>query len=174
MQVKRRSRAAATIGSRMRGDIGSVGALYAHALAIEHEAAARYAELARHMDDFGDEAVADLFRRLAALEAEHAYLIAKKTYDMALPRVAADDYSWFPTGAPLPEPQARAVSELTPRQALEIALDAERRAKAFFEQVLAVAADPGIRALAADFARDEESHIAWVEAAIQRWSSMSA
>jgi rubrerythrin len=158
----------------MRGEIGSVGSLYAHALAIEHEASARYAEFARAMDDLGIEAVADLFRRLAAFEAEHAYLIAKQTYHMALPAVPREAYAWFDTDAPLPRVEAPVGRAMTPGRALRIALAAERRAKAFFEQVVETSTDAAIRDLAARLARDEESHIAWVEAAIQRWSSVPA
>lgn len=158
----------------MRGKIGSVGSLYAHALAIEHEAAARYSEFARAMDDLGVEAVADLFRRLAAFEAEHAYLIAKQTYHMALPTVPREAYAWFDNSAPVPQTELPVGRAMTPGQALNIALAAERRAKAFFEQVLETSADRAIRDLAAELAQDEEAHIAWVEAAIQRWSSMSA
>ena len=51
---------------------GGVAALYAHALAIEREGAARYGEFAARMADEGNEAVAQLFAELAGFEGKHA------------------------------------------------------------------------------------------------------
>jgi rubrerythrin len=51
--------------------IRSAVELYAHAIAVEREAAERYAEFAQRMNDLGEEAVAAVFGRLAGLEAEH-------------------------------------------------------------------------------------------------------
>ena len=45
--------------------------LYTHAFAIEREAAVCYAEFAERMADLGNDAVAELFRRLAGFESEH-------------------------------------------------------------------------------------------------------
>jgi len=44
--------------------IQSATELYAHAIAIEREAAARYGELAQHMGDRGNEALAEVFATL--------------------------------------------------------------------------------------------------------------
>jgi rubrerythrin len=57
---------------------------------------------------------------------------------------------------------------LTPRHALAIALDAERRAQQFFAGVRASAEDPALRALAQEMALEEQGHIAMVERAIER------
>ena len=43
--------------------VESTAELYVHAIAMEREAAERYAEFARHMADEGNDAV-DLFRRV--------------------------------------------------------------------------------------------------------------
>jgi rubrerythrin len=57
---------------------------------------------------------------------------------------------------------------LTPRNALEIALAAERRAHVFFEHVLMTAADPALRALAREMAADEQEHIGLIERLLER------
>jgi len=68
----------------------------------------------------------------------------------------------------VPEAHPFAYGMLTPRMALEIALQAEERAKAFFDKVLAESSDAGIREVALELARGEESHIAWVKEALAR------
>jgi rubrerythrin len=152
----------------LRKRIGSVGALYAHALLIAREAAERYREFASSMAEHGNDGVATLFRQLAEFEAQHAFHLTKKTARMGLPRVAAGEHAWLDTDAPVPEAHAFVYRMLTPRMALEIALRAEERAKAFFDRVLAESTDAGIRAVALEMARDEESHIAWVNEALAR------
>jgi len=148
--------------------IGSLGALYAHAFAIEHEAEARYRELAAHMADSGNDTVAELFMRLAEFEGEHAVHLAKKSLGIEIPLLAPGEYAWLDCGVPVPEARAFVYRMMTPFMALQIALGAEQRAKAFFEQVLAESRNAGIRELATEFALDEESHIAWVKDALAR------
>jgi rubrerythrin len=152
---------------RSRKHIGSLGILYAHALAIEHEAEARYRELAAHMADSGNDTVADLFARLAEFEGEHAFHLAKKSLGMEIPLLAPGEYAWLDCGAPVPEARAFVYRMMTPRLALEIALRAELRAKAFFEQVRTESPNEGVQELAAEFALDEESHVAWVMDALE-------
>lgn len=141
----------------------TVARLYAHAIAIEREAAARYSEFAQCMDDLGNDAAAEVFATLARLEAEHLDELLRRTAGMALPELAAHEYAWLDAGAP-----ETAVRELvfrlnTPRQALEIALQGEKRAAAFFESVVLSAADAMLRALAIEMAADETDHIVMIE-----------
>lgn len=156
----------ASVKRRSRNGICSLGILYAHALAIEHEAEARYRELALHMADAGNDTVADLFGRLAEFEQGHAFHLAKKSLGTEIPLLAPGEYAWLDCGAPVPEARAFVYRMMTPRLALEIALGAEERAKAFFEQIRAETRNADIRALAAEFALDEASHIAWVKDAL--------
>jgi rubrerythrin len=151
-----------------RRKISSLGVLYAHALAIEHEAEARYRELASHMADVGNDVLLNLFRQLAQFEGEHAFRLAKQSVGVDIPLLAPGEYAWLDSGAPVPEARALVFRMMTPRMALEIALAAEERAKAFFEQILAESRNSAIRHLAADFAAEEESHVAWVKEALAR------
>ena len=146
--------------------IGSVGQLYAHALLIEREAAERYREFASNMAEHGNDTLAGLFEQLAEFEGEHAYQLAKKTAGMTLPKLAAGEHAWLDQESPVPEAHAFVYRMLTPRLALEIALRAEERAKAFFEKVHAEAGDAGLRKVALDLAHDEQAHVAWVNAAL--------
>jgi rubrerythrin len=142
--------------------------LYAHAIAIEREAAERYAEFAQHMADEGNDDVATLFRTLAVFEAEHLDTLEARTRGVDVPRIEAGEYAWLDTGAPETAAHDLVFRLLTPHQALEIALEAERRAQGFFTEVKETASDPALRALAQEMAAEEEGHIAMVQLAMER------
>jgi rubrerythrin len=146
---------------------GGVAALYAHALAIEREAVQRYGEFAARMADEGNDAVAGLFARLAGFESEHAKALERECAGMALPAIAQAEFAWLDTGAPESAAHDLLFQLMTPHDALEIALGAELRAQAFFEQVLERVADPRLRDLASGMAREERSHAAWVREALE-------
>ena len=142
--------------------------LYAHALAIEREAAERYAELAQRMDDLGNDDVAQLFRRLAVFEAEHLDTLERRTNGVDVPSIAPGEYAWLDAAAPETVAHELVFRLLTPRHALGIALEAERRAQQFFAEVKATATDPALRALAQEMALEEAGHIAMVEQALAK------
>jgi rubrerythrin len=148
--------------------VASPQELYAHALAIEREAAERYAELAARMDDLGNDEVATLFRRLAVFEAEHLDTLERRTQGVDVPVVPPGKYAWLDAGAPETVARELVFRLLTPRHALGIALEAERRAEQFFREVKATAADPALRALAQEMAMEEAGHIAMVEQALAK------
>lgn len=133
--------------------------LYAHAIAIEREAAERYSELAERMDDEGREPLARVFGELAQMEAEHLETLERRTAGLALPEIADDKYHWLENGPPETARHELVFRLMTPRQALAIALAAERRAQAFFEHVAWSAADPALRALAREMAAEERGHV---------------
>lgn len=147
--------------------IESTAELYVHAIAMEREAAERYTEFARRMADEGNDAVASLFARLAAHESEHLATLRRRTEGVALPPLESD-YSWLDTGAPESLAHDFVFRLMTPHQALDIALRAEKRARAFFEQAQRVANDPGLEALAREMAAEEVEHIAMIEALLAR------
>lgn len=138
-------------------------ALYAHAIAIEREAAARYSELAERMADMGNEAAAEIFATLARLEAEHLEALLQRTAGMVLPALADHEHAWLEGGAPETAARELVFRFMTPRNALEIALQGEKRAVAFFEHVVLTADDAMLRALACEMAADEADHIAMLE-----------
>lgn len=149
------------------GSIGSVGEFYAHALAIEREASARYLEFAEHMADEGNDHVAKLFRNLAKFEAQHVDQLLEVTREMALPEIASGEYAWLDEGAPESAAHDLLFRLMTPYDALDIALAAERRAQRFFDDIYETATDDQLRELALDMAREEADHVDWVERALK-------
>ncbi len=154
------ARAAATVN--FVRPIHSPAELYAHAIAIEREAAQRYSELAERMDDEGREELARIFAELAQIEAEHLATLEARTAGLALPDLPQGEYCWLSRTAPETAPHDLVFRLMTPRTALAVALAAERRAQAFFEQISWSASDPALRALAREMAAEERSHVSLI------------
>jgi rubrerythrin len=146
--------------------IRSVGDFYAHALAIEREAVARYREFAEHMADHGNEAAASLFASLAEVEGEHAAALERRAAGVPVPQLQGWEYSWLDDGPPETVSHDLIFHLMTPWHALQIALSAERRAKDFFEHIRNAASDARVRDLAEEFMREEDEHIDWVNRAL--------
>lgn len=141
--------------------------LFVHAIAIEREAAARYAELAATMARLGNHAVAALFGMLAIFEGRHLEELQRRTAGLRLPPLEAD-YSW--RGAEAPEtvrldPHA---GPITQQKALALALEAEKRARAFFEHAARLCKDAETRQLAHEMALEEAEHVVLIERMIER------
>jgi rubrerythrin len=150
------------------GAIASPAELYAHAIAIEREAAERYAEFAERMADLGNDAVAEVFSRLAGFEAEHLEALLRRTEGIALPHFSQNEYRWLDAAAPETAARELLFRLLTPRQALVIALHAEQRAQAFFEHAMMSADDLALRALAREMALEEQEHAGMIERLLSR------
>lgn len=148
--------------------IHSAPELYAHAIAIEREAAERYSEFAERMADLGNDAVASVFAWLASVEGEHLETLQQRTEGVQLPEPVLNQYRWLDSGAPETSARELIFRLMTPRRALEIALAAEKRAQAFFESVMMTADDPALRALAQEMAMEEQGHVALVERLLER------
>ncbi len=147
--------------------IESPAELYAHAIAMEREAAERYAEFARRMADEGRDELAAVFARLARTEAEHLETLERRTDGVELPALKTHEYKWLDAGIPEVPARELVLRLMTPRQALAIALHAEQRAHAFFEHVYFTASDPALRALAKEMAAEEREHVAMLARLIE-------
>ena len=141
----------------------SLSDLLVHALVMELEAMQSYNELAELMEQSGNTEVAKIFAKMSGIEAKHAMHIDEQLSDFQLPELAPWDYRWRGFEAPENIDRARLQSRMTPYQALSLALANEKRAYEFFEDVEADSTDERVRELAAEFAIEEEQHVAWVE-----------
>lgn len=142
--------------------VQSVAELLGRALGIEREAAERYAEFARFMADHDRDELADLFTELARLEGEHARALEARLG--AVDPAAIDPADrWLEAGPPSPAAHEWLLRLMVPRDALAIALAAERRAQGFFAELAAAAGDNGLGRLAAELAEEEAGHAARLE-----------
>lgn len=146
--------------------IGNLAECYASALAIEREAAARSAQFAEYLEDHDEQATATLFRKLARYEQQHVAELERRSTGMPLPALRSWEFSWL-DDAPAEQVDHRFVFHLmTPHDALKIALGAERRAQALYEQAIAASDDAEVKRLAQELAGEEMEHIAWLEDAL--------
>jgi rubrerythrin len=148
--------------------IGNLAECYANALAIEREAAARSAQFAEYLEDHGEQATADLFRKLARYEQQHVDELLNRTSGMPLPALRSWEFSWL-DNAPSEQVNHDFIFHLmTPHDALKIALNAEKRAQALYEQAVASSEDAEVKRLARELAGEELEHIAWLEDALRK------
>lgn len=157
--------------------IATAEEFYAHALAIEREAVARYREFEAWYAEHGDLELSHLCGRLAEAEAQHEHAIAQGCAAFRLPTLAAGEHCWLDRGSPEAPARELFYRVVSPRQLLEIALDAELAARGFFEWAAQEGNPPDVREAAADMAQEESLHVEWVRAALARhpgpidWSS---
>ena len=151
----------------MIAPIATVEEFYAHALAIEREAAERYAEFTAYFSDRDEEALAGLCANLAAMERAHFDDLAAACASLVLPVIGAHRYQWLEAGAPESAARELLYRVATPRQLLEIALAAEWRAREFFVNIALTAPSREVRELASVMAAEEGEHVRWVRNALE-------
>ena len=146
----------------------SVAAFFAQALAIEVEAAERYALLADQMEVHNNKEIAAIFHKMAAIESEHRGEIVRRAGDV-LVGGSPVRFTW--TGPDGPEAIAFEDAHylMTPRQALLLARFNEERAVRYFEAVAGAATNPRIAAFAAEMAEDERQHVMWVDQWLEKF-----
>jgi len=141
----------------------SLRELLLHALVMELEAAQRYEQLSEMMEKTGNQRIAEFFAEMAGIEAKHARSIEEHVHGRKLPMLTPSQYHWRGAEAPENTDSGRLFHLMTPCQALSLVLDNEKRAFEFFEDVVDDAKDERVREMAAEFAVEEEQHVAWVE-----------
>lgn len=150
-------------GASDAGEIATPAEFWAHALAIEKEAAGRYRELAERMEAEHHYALVPLLRMLAAEEQQHSERLRSNGLTMQLPQVAEDAYRWRASTSPEVAQYDPAQHPPTQQQALAFALANEQRVCAFFDQIAARSPDAEVRELAREFAAAKALHLQVVE-----------
>ncbi len=141
----------------------SVEELLLHALVMEREAVQRYAQLASMMERIGNRKVAKTFKKMSEIEARHAERIEDQIGEHALPILTPSEFRWRGPESPENADSDRLFHLMTPRQAMSLALECEKRARDFFADVVDDSTDENVREIAAEIAVEEEQHVAWVK-----------
>jgi rubrerythrin len=136
------------------------------AILIEEEAHERYLALARQVGGRYAGDAADMFRLMAANEAKHGEQLAARRRQLfgAAPRVVTRDMLY---DVEAPDLGAARVF-MSARQAMEVALSSEQKARDFFEASLPHVRDPDVRTLFAELRDEEVQHAAFVRARIEK------
>lgn len=133
----------------------------AHAIALEHEAAERYLELADMMEAHRNDAVSQLFRDMVRYSRLHHDSIVERAAGIALPSLRPGEFRWR-------EPPEMGGDEafdytLNAYDALRYARENELRAMTYYSEVGMHARDDEVRRLAAEFAAEETEHVEALE-----------
>jgi len=133
------------------------------AYAMELEAVERYAQFAEQLDTHNNREVAELFRKLSAIEALHAKRILEEMGWPSLP-VLTPAYAWEGSEGPETAPFESVHYLMQPYHALEIALACELQAQKYFEQIASGSAPQQVKAAAEEMAGDERGHVTLIRA----------
>lgn len=140
----------------------------AQAWAMETEAAQRYIEFADAMEMHNNRDVATLFRKMAAIESQHAAQIMaemrwKKPPVIAFSSPARDGFE-----APETTPGDEVHYLMQPYHALQLALQNEQRAERFFARLVRAATDESVRKAARELQAEERAHVELVKMWMRR------
>lgn len=137
--------------------------LIAHAIAYERQAASRFHEYADRLHELGCDDAAEAFRRMERIERVHLESLQECVAGGALPELEPRDYVRHLLATRYALELAFPATPRNAREALVLALAAERRAEIYYRDAAANAADPRVRGLAADLAAGEHRHVRVVE-----------
>jgi rubrerythrin len=130
----------------------------ARAYAMELEATERYAQFAEQLDTHNNREVAQMFRKLAAVEALHAKRILEEMHWPSMPALPPA-YAWETAEGPETAPFDSMHYLMQPFHALEIALRCEQQAQEYFEDIAAKTAPEKVRRAALEMAEEEREHV---------------
>lgn len=134
--------------------------------AIEREAAARYATLARIMEQRGEAEVAAAFRRMLEEEQAHIEAVERWAQTLRQPLPDAAQFRWrLPPELSSSWDELAGSARLTPYRAFATAAYNEQRAFALYSYLAAAAEDPQVAAQAEQLALEELRHAALM----RRW-----
>ena len=143
--------------------MNSVQTFLAHAIRLESAAAQRSDELADAMQTWGNREVEAFFRKMAEYSRLHLQEAMARAGFRQVAELPADGYEW-PDGVDPESPDWWGVDGMMGiEQAIENALEGEKRGLAYYEGVAAGTSNMKLKALAEEFAAEEREHVAELE-----------
>lgn len=130
------------------------------AILVEEEARDRYEEFTRIVGGRYKGDAADVFRMMASNEQKHGNELSARRAQLfgIAPRNVTRDALYEAEAPDRNKPRVF----MSARQALEVALDAEEKAEAFFAEAARHVADPDVKALFEQLRQEEIAHQAFV------------
>lgn len=143
--------------------MNSVEHFLAHAVQLECDAARRYEELAAAMSTEGNRELGVFFTRMAHYSRLHlADAMARGGFRTLTP-LAPHEYEWPEGTSPETADWAGVDAQMGAREALQLALDGERRGFAYYAGIAASSPDAELRGIARQFADEEAEHVRELE-----------
>ncbi len=134
---------------------------FAHALALEKEAAERYLELADMMEAHRNDEVSAVFRDMHRFSLLHHEDIRQRAQGIELPELRPGEFRWRTP----PETGGEEAFDYTLRayDALRYARENESRAMQYYRSVADETQDPELKRMATEFANEESGHLQALE-----------
>ena len=139
----------------------------ARAYTMELEATERYAQFAESLEMHNNREVAQMFRKLADIEALHAKRILEEMQWPSMPALPPA-YAWEGDEAPETAPFDSLHYLMQPWHALEIALRCEQEAQKYYQSIAASKAPAQVRSAAREMAAEEAEHVRLIKAWMTR------
>jgi hypothetical protein len=130
----------------------NIGELCAHALELERACERRLGEYAMRMGQTGERTLAMAFDRMAHALRRDITELETGAGERKPAKLSPWEYAWRLTYMPEAVDDQPRFVPANPREALQCAVQARRRAGVFYEDVAENAADPVVRAVAAEMA----------------------
>ena len=144
----------------------SLDEFMAQAYAMEQEAKQRYSDLADSMEMHNNREVAELFRKMASIEEKHgAQILAEMGWKQAPPAIAPP-WEGFESAETVPEEEVHYL--MRPWHALQLALNAEKRAERFFAALAENAKVESVRKAALELQQEEAEHVDLIRAWLKK------
>jgi rubrerythrin len=148
--------------------VASLADLFALAWQIEADAVERYKMLADQMETHNNLELVKVFRDLARAEGIHADEIRRLAGDIDVVAHASRIGGWA-GDSPEEVDLSAAHYLMTPWHALQMALTGEKRALAFFTDIVETTKDTKIKQMAAEFVEEEAEHVNLVHRLLRKY-----
>ncbi len=155
--------------SKAAPTISTLADLFGAAYQIEVDAVERYTLLAEQMETHNNPDLVKVFRDLARAEGIHAEEIRRQAGDIDVVEHGRRAGRWKKGESPEQADLAAAHYLMTPWHALQMALDGEKRALAFFTNIVETAKDAQIKKMAAEFVEEEAEHVNLVHRLLRKY-----
>ncbi len=149
--------------------VAGLNDLLAVAYQIEIDAVERYNLLADQMETHNNPELVKVFRDLARAEGIHGEEIRRLAGDFDVVAHARQIAKFERSESPEEAEMGSAHYMMTPWHALQLSLDGEKRALAYFTSIVATAKDPKVKAMAAELVEEEAEHVSLVHRLLRRY-----
>jgi rubrerythrin len=153
--------------------VSSLTDLLAVAYQIEIDAVDRYNLLADQMETHNNAELVKVFRDLARAEGIHGEEIRRLAGDFDVVAHARQIAKLSRGESPEEADLSSAHYLMTPWHALQLSLDGEKRALAYFTSIVETAKDPKVKAMAAELVEEEAEHVSLVHRLLLRYPKPS-
>ena len=153
--------------------VSSLAELFALAYKIEADAVERYTLLADQMETHNNPDLVKIFSDLARAEGIHAEEIRRLAGDIDVVAHSRRVGEWQHGDSPEEADLSVAHYMMTPWHALQMALEGEKQALAFFTNIVETTKDAKIKKMAAEFVEEEAEHVNLVHRLLRRYPAPS-